>query len=68
MTSGGQLAIPGGHAVDVVRERGVGALVEFDPQRTESSVVEAVSNEAAAESRKPETARFLTDKANDFQR
>jgi len=49
VTSGGQVATPGGHAVDVVRERGVGARVEFDPQRTESSVVQAASHEAAAE-------------------
>ena len=49
VTSSGQVATPGGHAVDVVREHGVGARVEFDPQRTEGSVVQAASHEAAAE-------------------
>jgi len=49
VTSGGQVATPGGHAIDVVRERGVGARVEFDPRRTESSAVQAASHEAAAE-------------------
>jgi len=49
VTSGGQVTTPGGHGVDVVREGRVSARVEFDPQRTESGVVSAVSHEAAAE-------------------
>jgi signal transduction histidine kinase len=49
VTSSGHAAELVGRTVDVVRDRGVGARIEFDPQRTESTVVEAVGHEAAAE-------------------
>ena len=49
VTSSGHAAEPIGRTVDVVRDRGVGARIEYDEQRTESSVVEAVGHEAAAE-------------------
>ncbi|WP_188111358.1 sensor histidine kinase [Nocardioides antri] len=49
VTSSGHAAAPTGSTVDVVRDHRVGARIEFDPRRTESSVVEAVSQEAAAD-------------------
>jgi len=49
VTSRGHAAELVGRTVDVVRDGGVGARIEFDPQRAESSVVEAVGHEAAAE-------------------
>ena len=49
VTSSGHVAEPAEHTVDVVRDRGVSARIEFDPHRTESHVVEAVGHEAAAE-------------------
>lgn len=49
VTSSGHVAELVGRTVDVVRDRGVGARIEFDPHHTESSVVEAVGHEAAAE-------------------
>lgn len=49
VTSRGQSATVTRRTVDVVRERGLGARVEFDPARTESTLVQAVTREAAAE-------------------
>jgi signal transduction histidine kinase len=49
VASNGLVATPAGHTVDVDRDRGVGARVEFDPRRTDGSVVQAVVHEAAAE-------------------
>ncbi len=49
VSSNGQAATALGPTVDVVRDRGVRARIEFDPQRTEGGIVAAVGHEAAAE-------------------
>ncbi|MGB9377546.1 MAG: histidine kinase [Mycobacteriales bacterium] len=49
VSTGGQPVLPGTNVVDVVRRRAVTAKIEFDPLRTERSVVEAIAREAAAE-------------------
>jgi signal transduction histidine kinase len=49
VTSSGHAAELPGRTVDVARDRGVTARIEFDPDLTEDTVVEAVGHEAAAE-------------------
>lgn len=49
VSSDGLAVIPGGDAVDVIRRSATAAKIEFDPQRTDRGVVEAVAKEAAAE-------------------
>ncbi|MEO7980180.1 MAG: histidine kinase [Sporichthyaceae bacterium] len=49
VTSDGHAVPPGPHAVDVGRRGAVTAKVEFDPQRSQRAVIEAVAQEAAAE-------------------
>lgn len=45
----GRRALPGNNVVAVVRRDTVTAKIEFDPHRTDRSLVEAVAREAAAE-------------------
>jgi signal transduction histidine kinase len=45
----GGRALPGNNVVDVIRRETVTAKIEFDPYRTDRSVVEAVAHEGAAE-------------------
>ncbi|TDW21963.1 signal transduction histidine kinase [Kribbella kalugense] len=49
VTADGRAAVPSSDVVDVVRRGQVSALVEFDPARSERTVVEALVQEAAAE-------------------
>ena len=49
VTSDGRVAVPGSNVVDVLRRGQVSARIEFDPTRSDRSVVEAVVQEAAAE-------------------
>lgn len=49
VTADGRVAVPGPDVVDVVRRGQVSALIEFDPSRSERTVVEALVQEAAAE-------------------
>ena len=49
VTSDGHEVAPGPHVVDVRRHGAVTAKVEFDPQRSQRALVEAVAQEAATE-------------------
>jgi signal transduction histidine kinase len=49
VTSDGREIPPGRHVVDVRRHGAVTAKIEFDPQRSQRGVVEAVAQEAATE-------------------
>lgn len=49
VTSGGRAVLPAEQAVEVRRHGAVTAQLDFDPERNDRSVVEAVAQEAAAE-------------------
>jgi signal transduction histidine kinase len=49
VTADGLPAVPGDHAVDVVRREAVAARIDYDPASSQRSVVAAVAAEAATE-------------------
>lgn len=49
VTSGGRVEVPGENGVEVVRRSSVAARIEFDPRRSQRTVVSAVADEAATE-------------------
>jgi signal transduction histidine kinase len=49
VTADGLPAVPGANAVDVVRREAVAARIDFDPGRSQRSVVTAAADEAATE-------------------